>query len=462
MKLAFPLEASILIFIAGVNRTWSEDVIPCVYSWRCPEPMQCIQGFCNYECTSDDDCPKEKHYCTNNRCKECTDTAHCPAMQVCATGTCKECVDLRSMDICKEKKYIGECANPMVYKICRRTCGCESCLSNPCKNNGTCMAQNTGYVKCICHGSHVGLRCEYQDAYRKLDRSHCLRREQRELDHGGFYDIKLDVNHAKEGCSKNKRCVGIEGAFWVADTEPHFYLCLDSIYTSTAYGKYKETKYHLYKKLDNYAFPQDFIRHENSASCKENSPGHLKVFKIPHFSLKYKISNSVAAFECELYCASTKTCWGCLNICNKTCQWNAITNCERKDSTKDPAKQISSTKPVCFDVQLNIAGETQEDNRNSLLTNAALKWELGSCSSLNSIEKGATYQYPAVYTERCCLPTGIYTLKCYNFPHVRGWKDTYLLIDGHRYCDNFIDYEFFQKIYVTGIKSINHLSKILC
>ena len=113
---------------------------------------------------------------------------------------------------------------------------------------------------------------------------------------------------------------------------------------------------------------------------------------------------------------------------------------------------------VCFDIQLNVVGETRDDNSTMLKENAKARWILGSCFSSNSIEKGITYQYPAVYTERCCLPSGTHTLKCYNLPQARGWKETYLLINGLRYCDNFIDYEFFQKISVTGHK-LTKLSK---
>ena len=106
---------------------------------------------------------------------------------------------------------------------------------------------------------------------------------------------------------------------------------------------------------------------------------------------------------------------------------------------------------VCFDIQLNIVGETQDEKPTFLKKNSTVRWRLGGCASLNGIESGATYQYPAVYTERCCLESGKHTLVCYNNPHARGWNNAYILINDHRYCDDFISYRSYQKIRVTGM-----------
>ena len=110
---------------------------------------------------------------------------------------------------------------------------------------------------------------------------------------------------------------------------------------------------------------------------------------------------------------------------------------------------------VCFDIQLNVAGEAQysvSSKEYVLEKPSAARWRIGSCSSLNSIE-GPTlnaYKYPAIYTDRCCLEAGRHSLVCYNNPPARGWKNTYLLINGHRYCDDFNGYKSFQKILVKG------------
>ena len=113
---------------------------------------------------------------------------------------------------------------------------------------------------------------------------------------------------------------------------------------------------------------------------------------------------------------------------------------------------------VCFDIQLNIVGETQSDNSTLLKKNSTARWELGTCASLNSIENGTTYQYPARYTERCCLKAGRHTLVCYNSPPSRGWKNAYININEHRYCDDFISYKSYQKILVTGVNLSNYFS----
>ena len=105
---------------------------------------------------------------------------------------------------------------------------------------------------------------------------------------------------------------------------------------------------------------------------------------------------------------------------------------------------------VCFDVQLNIVGQTQNETTTILKNSATARWKLGACSSLNSIEGNPTYQYPALYTERCCLESGVHTLLCYNIPPARGWMNSYLVINGHRYCDDFLTYKSYQTIMLKG------------
>ena len=53
-------------------------------------------------------------------------------------------------------------------------------------------------------------------------------------------------------CSKNKRCVGIEFARFDDDTGRMFIPCLDSIYKSTAWDKYKKMTKKVFKKANNY------------------------------------------------------------------------------------------------------------------------------------------------------------------------------------------------------------------
>ena len=106
---------------------------------------------------------------------------------------------------------------------------------------------------------------------------------------------------------------------------------------------------------------------------------------------------------------------------------------------------------VCFDVQLNVVGDTQNDTSNILKDSSTARWKLGTCSSLNSIEVDTGYDYPALYTQRCCLESGMYTLLCYNIQPALGWKDSYLLINGHRYCDDFLTYKSYQTMILPGM-----------
>ena len=108
---------------------------------------------------------------------------------------------------------------------------------------------------------------------------------------------------------------------------------------------------------------------------------------------------------------------------------------------------------------MNIVGETQSENSTVLNKTATTRWKLGPCESLNAIESGVTYQYPAIYTERCCLELGRYTLVCYNHPPSRGWNNAYITINGQRYCYYFINYNSFQKVLVTGTNIISYFCK---
>ena len=113
---------------------------------------------------------------------------------------------------------------------------------------------------------------------------------------------------------------------------------------------------------------------------------------------------------------------------------------------------------MCFDIRVNIVGETELRSAR-LNKTSTIRWKLGACASLNSIETGPKYQYPALYTERCCLESGMHTLVCYNHPPSRGWNKAYITIDGQRYCDDFISYKSFQKVLVTGTNIISYFCK---
>ena len=94
------------------------------------------------------------------------------------------------------------------------------------------------------------------DAYIEENDSNCLRRQQYSDDdlalmnsdaRHGFRELVIDA--AKDECSKNRRCVGIEH---VKDQHRFgtktFILCLDATYTSTAWDKYENSTNILFRK----------------------------------------------------------------------------------------------------------------------------------------------------------------------------------------------------------------------
>ena len=76
--------------------------------------------------------------------------------------------------------------------------------------------------------------------------SRCLRREQYKYAHDG--ERILTSQNAKDECSKNKRCVGIEPLGIIEPLNQRFKICLDSIYRSTAWDKYEKSNNQVLKK----------------------------------------------------------------------------------------------------------------------------------------------------------------------------------------------------------------------
>ena len=94
------------------------------------------------------------------------------------------------------------------------------------------------------------------------------------------------------------------------------------------------------------AFPQEFVKVENSSFCKENFTNVLKVFTIPDYVANDHVKNNAVMNDCEIYCALEITCLACIKVCNKECQWNAVTNCDqKKSSANDSVTQSLSQKP---------------------------------------------------------------------------------------------------------------------
>ena len=89
----------------------------------------------------------------------------------------------------------------------------------------------------------------FLDAYVEVGESSCVRRFQ--LDRLGRNHL-FEKQNAKHECSANRRCVGIEPSYEGEGSFDHdaslFKLCLDSIYSSTAWDKYEKLVKTVFKK----------------------------------------------------------------------------------------------------------------------------------------------------------------------------------------------------------------------
>ena len=78
------------------------------------------------------------------------------------------------------------------------------------------------------------------------ERCRCLRREKT---YQGQDDLEFDnIYLAKEECSKNWRCIGIEYPGTKYGAGSRFKLCLDAIYASTASDKYGRITHSVLRK----------------------------------------------------------------------------------------------------------------------------------------------------------------------------------------------------------------------
>ena len=75
------------------------------------------------------------------------------------------------------------------------------------------------------------------------------------------------------------------------------------------------------------------------------------------------------------------------------------------------------------------------------------KWEIGSCSSIHPHVNPSSHRS---YFERCCLKPGTHTLTCWNLATTDNWRGNSVVIQGQRYCDDFIGYRAMRKIHIFG------------
>ena len=74
-------------------------------------------------------------------------------------------------------------------------------------------------------------------------------------------------------------------------------------------------------------------------------------------------------------------------------------------------------------------------------------WEFGHCSN------STKYEDFMMYVEKCCISPGNHTLTCYADKQPDGWKQGYIEILDHRYCDNFIGFKTMNRVEIKSNKS---------
>ena len=74
-----------------------------------------------------------------------------------------------------------------------------------------------------------------------------------------------------------------------------------------------------------------------------------------------------------------------------------------------------------------------------------LKWSLGACS--NSKEYTNDKEF---VEEGCYLAPGKHTLNCCNIKQPYGWKKGFIVINGHRFCDDFMGYKALRHIFISS------------
>ena len=73
-------------------------------------------------------------------------------------------------------------------------------------------------------------------------------------------------------------------------------------------------------------------------------------------------------------------------------------------------------------------------------------WELGSCSPAER------YTKPGVYTTRCCTSPENHILTCKN-SDTGGWRDSFLEINGHKFCDDTSGFATRVRLNISGKNS---------
>ena len=230
------------------------------------------------------------------------------------------------------------------------------------------------------------------------------------------------LSMAKSHCASEGRCIGVEHQLdW-------FYLCSSISITETRCSPCND----VYKKQNNFASTEEFLRSEKGTRCKIRSSNIIKSFVFPSLS----ISNATVAISlCEKYCAMSQKCWGCSIQGTDSFQIDAITDCGKVENWTGLIDGEVSQKPACM--EMNIVTKTETEDGTS--------WSMGTCFQAQE------YIRENQYIERCCLQPGSYTLQCNSKVRPVGWCDGFIEFQGQKYCDDFIGLKAMRTVQVTAI-----------
>ena len=108
------------------------------------------------------------------------------------------------------------------------------------------------------------------------------------------------------------------------------------------------------------AFPEEFIHQKFHTSCNVDEKHTLWQFP---YDTSMPSNDTIDSFgphlnsslnQCERYCGERKECWGCIQHCQDSCQWIAISECVNQDIVLDLRNRDISQKPGIYNTIKNI------------------------------------------------------------------------------------------------------------
>ena len=100
---------------------------------------------------------------------------------------------------------------------------------------------------------------------------------------------------------------------------------------------------------------------------------------------------------------------------------------------------------VCQEITVSVSND--KDHNKFFV----LQWTLGPCYGP---KPGFKYSTSQTHLDRCCLPPRHYTLTCLSRGYGRsvgwGWGNSYIEIDGEKYCDDFVGWKAMRSISING------------